>query len=103
MSDYGLDELQYRWFFHLTLEGRPRESWRHGELAEDGSVLIPFDFFWADLSALPASRCRLPRSTAIDTGRLRAYSAAAAGPWPKRPPAGVERRPRLHVPPKVDH
>ena len=54
MRDYGLDELQYRWFFHLTLEGRPKQSWRHGEVAEDGSVLIPFDFFWADLSALPA-------------------------------------------------
>ena len=54
MRDYGLDELQYRWFFHLALEGRPKQSWRHGEVAQDGSVLIPFDFFWADLSALPA-------------------------------------------------
>lgn len=54
MSDYGLDELQYRWFFHLTVEGRPEPFWRYGEVAEDGAVLIPFDFFWADLSALPA-------------------------------------------------
>ena len=23
-------------------------------MEEDGSVLIPFDFFWADLNALPA-------------------------------------------------
>ena len=53
MRDYGMDELQHRWFFHLSVAGRPRDTWRHGEVGEDGSVEIPFDFFWADLRALP--------------------------------------------------
>ncbi len=54
MRDYGVDELQYRWFFHLSLAGRPKDTWRHGELGEDGSIQIPFDFFWADVRALPS-------------------------------------------------
>ena len=33
MRDWRSDELQYRWF---------RETWRHGEFAEDGSVIHPF-------------------------------------------------------------
>lgn len=53
MRDYGMDELQHRWFFHLSLGGRPRDTWRHGEFGEDGSLRIPFDFFWADVTALP--------------------------------------------------
>ena len=53
MSDLGLAELQYRWFFHLSVAGCPRDTWRHGEVAEDGSVSIPFDFFWAEVGALP--------------------------------------------------
>ena len=53
MRDCGRDELQYRWFFHLSVEGPTEETWRHGEHAEDGSVIHPFDFFWADVRALP--------------------------------------------------
>ncbi len=53
MRDCGVDELQYRWFYHLSVGGRPRDTWRQGELAEDGSVRIPFDFFWANVRALP--------------------------------------------------
>lgn len=53
MRDCGRDELQYRWFFHLSVQGPIEETWRHGEHAEDGSVIHPFDFFWADVGALP--------------------------------------------------
>ena len=53
MRDWGSDELQYRWFFHLSVEGPTKETWRHGEFAEDGSVIHPFDFFWAEVKALP--------------------------------------------------
>lgn len=53
MRDCGSDELQHRWFFHLSVEGPTRESWRHGEHAEDGSLIHPFDFLWADVRALP--------------------------------------------------
>lgn len=53
MRDWGSDELQYRWFYHLSVEGPTKETWRHGEFAEDGSVIHPFEFFWADVNALP--------------------------------------------------
>lgn len=53
MRDCGSDELQHRWFFHLCVEGPTEETWRHGEYAEDGSLIHPFDFFWADVRALP--------------------------------------------------
>ena len=45
--------LLYRWFYHLTLAGTPKETWRHGEFAADGRLAIPFDFFWAEITALP--------------------------------------------------
>ena len=53
MRDCGSDELQHRWFFHLSVEGRTEETWRHGECSEDGSLIHPFDFFWADIKTLP--------------------------------------------------
>ena len=53
MRDCGSDELQYRWFFHLSVEGPTEETWRHGEHSEDGSLIHPFDFFWADVRRLP--------------------------------------------------
>ena len=53
MRDCGSDELQYRWFFHLPLEGSAAETWRHGEHSKDGSLIHPFDFFWADVGSLP--------------------------------------------------
>ena len=53
MRDCGSDELQHRWFFHLSVEGPTEESWRHGEHSENGSLIHPFDFFWADVRALP--------------------------------------------------
>lgn len=49
----GSDELQHRWFFHLSVVERTKETWRHGEHSEDGSLIHPFDFFWADVRALP--------------------------------------------------
>lgn len=49
MRDCGTEELQYRWFYHLRCEETPPETWSHGEFAEDGTVIFPFDFFWADL------------------------------------------------------
>ena len=53
MRDCGRDELQHRWFFHLSVGGPTEETWRHGEFAEDGSLIHPFDFFWAEIRALP--------------------------------------------------
>ncbi len=49
----GAGEFHDRWFFHLTCDGSPPETWRHGEgdPSDGGSEWIPFDFFWADLSA----------------------------------------------------
>ena len=53
MRDCGIDELQYRWFYHLSVGGPTEETWRHGEFADDGSVIHPFDFYWAEVTALP--------------------------------------------------
>ena len=53
MNDCGSNELQYRWFYHLSLQGTPKKTWRHGEYADDGTLAIPFDFSWAEITALP--------------------------------------------------
>ena len=53
MRDCGRDEVQHRWFFHLSVEGPTEETWRHGEYSNDGPVIHPFDFFWAEIRALP--------------------------------------------------
>ncbi len=53
MRDCGRDELQYRWFFHLTCDSEPKKKWTHGEYLKDGTLKYPFYFFWADLSDLP--------------------------------------------------
>jgi len=50
MRDCGTEELQYRWFYHVTCEGMPPENWIHGEHDPKGKLIIPFDFFWASLS-----------------------------------------------------
>jgi ADP-ribose pyrophosphatase YjhB (NUDIX family) len=51
LSDYGMDEINHRYFFHLACREEPPETWRHGEFTpSDGGVgPIPFDFFWARL------------------------------------------------------
>ena len=54
MNDCGTDELQYRWFYHLSLAGTPKETWRHGEFAADGTLAIPFDFFGPKLRPSPS-------------------------------------------------
>ena len=36
-----------------VVEGYDEEMWRHGETGEDGSLIHPFDFFLADVRALP--------------------------------------------------
>jgi 8-oxo-dGTP pyrophosphatase MutT (NUDIX family) len=48
MSDYGMAEINHRFFFHLRCTGHPPERWRHGEFTpSDGGVgPIPFDFYW---------------------------------------------------------
>lgn len=49
MRDCGTDELQYRWFYHVRCDGDAPETWRHGEFAEDGTLIHPFDYFWAEV------------------------------------------------------
>ncbi len=49
MRDCGTEELQYRWFYHITCEGTPPERWTHGEHDPAGKLIIPFDFYWAPL------------------------------------------------------
>ncbi len=51
MSDYGLDEMHHRYYYHLRCLGSPPEVWRHyeGDASAGSSHPIPFDFFWACL------------------------------------------------------
>ena len=51
LPDPKRDEIHDRFFYHLPYGRDPSETWRHGEFdPSDGTrLLIPFDFFWADL------------------------------------------------------
>jgi len=51
MSDFGLDEVDHRRFYHLRCEGHPSEAWRHleNDPSDGSSEPIEFEFFWAGL------------------------------------------------------
>ena len=49
MRDCGTEEMQTRWFYHLKCEIPAPNTWSHGEFAPDGTLLHPFEFFWARL------------------------------------------------------
>jgi 8-oxo-dGTP pyrophosphatase MutT (NUDIX family) len=53
MSDCGTAELQYRWFYHIECLSEPPEKWMHGEHGKNGEIIIPFDFYWSEINALP--------------------------------------------------
>ena len=54
MSDFGLDEIHHRYFFHVWCDEEPPQSWRHGEYTPSDSSArgdpIPFDFYWHNLT-----------------------------------------------------
>lgn len=52
MSDFGLDEIHYRRFYHLRCSGNPPLTWQYEELFpsdDPEQVPILFEFFWASL------------------------------------------------------
>jgi len=52
LSDFGRDEVNHRYFYHLRCTGNPPETWCHAETSpSEGqeSVPIMFEFFWAAL------------------------------------------------------
>ncbi|MDP9356129.1 MAG: NUDIX domain-containing protein [Chloroflexota bacterium] len=51
MSDFGLDEMHHRYFFHLRCTREPRSVWQHYERdpSDGSSAPILFEFFWARL------------------------------------------------------
>jgi 8-oxo-dGTP diphosphatase len=51
MSDFGLDEIHHRHFFHLRCTGEPLTTWQHDEHdpSDGSSAPILFEFFWARL------------------------------------------------------
>jgi 8-oxo-dGTP diphosphatase len=51
MSDFGLNQIHHRYFYHLLYDGDPPQRWRHFENhASDGiKDPIAFDFYWARL------------------------------------------------------
>jgi 8-oxo-dGTP diphosphatase len=50
MRDCGVEELQYRWFYHIVCDESPPERWTHGEFDGAGILVHPFHFFWASLA-----------------------------------------------------
>lgn len=51
MSDFGLNEIHHRTFYHLRCESDPPERWQHYETnpSDGGAEPILFEFFWAGL------------------------------------------------------
>jgi len=51
MSDYGIDEIHHRYYFHLRHTGNPPPTWRHYETrrSDGGGLPIEFEFFWVQL------------------------------------------------------
>ena len=51
MSDFGLDEIHHRYFYHLRCESDPPERWQHYETDQSGGDAEPvlFEFFWVRL------------------------------------------------------
>ena len=46
MIEFGVDELQHAWFYHLRCTGDPPERWRHDETGGGTSDPIRFEFYW---------------------------------------------------------
>jgi 8-oxo-dGTP diphosphatase len=53
MSDFGLDEMHHRFFFHVWCDQEPPDSWQHYEATPSNSSQldepIPLDFYWVNL------------------------------------------------------
>ena len=52
MSDFGINEVHHRRFYHLRYDGHPAATWRHEESDPSGGLEpapIIFEFFWARL------------------------------------------------------
>jgi 8-oxo-dGTP pyrophosphatase MutT (NUDIX family) len=49
MSEFGTEEIQEAFFYHLICPGDPPESWRHLETSGGTTDPIPFDFYWVSL------------------------------------------------------
>ena len=56
MSDFGRDEVQRRWFYHLRCETETPAAWRHDEtMYSEGDGPITFEFTWVSMrSELPS-------------------------------------------------
>jgi 8-oxo-dGTP pyrophosphatase MutT (NUDIX family) len=50
LADFGVDEIQQRYFYHLRYADVPPERWRHAETdPSDGSPApIWFEFYWVE-------------------------------------------------------
>lgn len=49
MSDFGMDEIHHRYYFHVWCDEEAPEYWQHGEY-ESGGEPIPFDFYWVEMT-----------------------------------------------------
>lgn len=49
MSDFGLNEIHHRYYFHVWCDEETPTNWQHGEY-ESSTEHIPFDFNWVELN-----------------------------------------------------
>jgi len=50
MSDFGMDEIHHRHYFHVWCDEEPPATWQYYELNPHGSHQpILFDFYWVNL------------------------------------------------------
>ena len=51
MSDFGLDQIHHRYFYHLRCDSDPPITWRHTEPDPSDATPEPivFEFYWAQL------------------------------------------------------
>ncbi|MBC7811407.1 MAG: NUDIX domain-containing protein [Burkholderiales bacterium] len=54
LSNYGRDEIQQRYFFHVTCDDECPDAWSHVELNPNGEYKsVRFDLSWAAIDDVP--------------------------------------------------
>ena len=64
MSEFGLEEIQHAWFYHLRCNETPPERWRHDETNGGIGNPIRFELYWVSVPA------EVPELNALDGAML---------------------------------
>ena len=49
MSEFGVEEIQHAWFYHLRCDETPPERWRHDETHGGTGEPIRFELYWVSI------------------------------------------------------